>query len=216
MSNNNNAAYVGIVGGGKGGLELLKIFDDSSLSKVVFIADLDTLAPGMVEAKMRNIKTETDIVKALRSGRLDFVFEATGSPKVAEIVSSNLPEGAEMVNSSSALLLFKILESRRNVANEVIKEVNTISSSIGSNVKEIGMFAKDIDFISRNLNLLSINARIEAARAQQHGKTFAVVANEVNRAADVVQAKAKEITMINNNILQISNSLNKSLNRLNN
>ncbi len=210
----NGATKIGIIGGGHAGLSLINIFSGSELAKVEFIVDLDEKAPGIVEARRKGINTYKDIPEALKVSSVNFVFEATGSGKVLSIIHEHLPEGVEVVSSSSALLLYGILDAKQRLANQVISEVGIINSEIGQNVREIGDFAGNIDYVARTLNMLSINARIEATHAGKYGKAFSVVAEEVNRSAGYTKEMAEKIFGINEKILEVSGKLNSSLDRL--
>lgn len=76
--------------------------------------------------------------------------------------------------------------------------------------QDIGSVAEIIDDIAEQTNMLSLNASIEAARAGDHGRTFAVVAQEVRKLAERSSQSAKDIAQMVSSNQQAIEKMKKS------
>jgi methyl-accepting chemotaxis protein len=119
-----------------------------------------------------------------------------------EETSSALEEMAAMTRTNAANS--KEANDLAAQAHKAAGEGESTMTAINESSGQISKIIKVIEEIAFQTNLLALNAAVEAARAGEHGKGFAVVADEVRNLAQRAAGAAKEITSL------IENSTDKS------
>ncbi len=167
----------------------------TSLEKLaVDSRELRNVAAESAEVANGQSESSTSIAAAVEelSVSIDQVEEhASEAYKITKTTSSKAIDSAAMIDKI-ATSIQDIATSVQTTASEM-RSLEQISNQISSIVKVISEVADQT-------NLLALNAAIEAARAGEQGRGFAVVADEVRKLAEKTNRSSKEITQMISNI----------------
>jgi methyl-accepting chemotaxis protein len=155
-----------------------------------------------VEKQVHSVEETSETIQEMSRGVQHIAERAQSVATIAGSASEKALEGGKTIQTAV---------DQMNSINETVTSLANVVKGLGERSEQIGQIIEVITGIAEQTNLLALNAAIEAARAGEHGRGFAVVADEVRKLAEQSAQSAQQISALIAAIQQETNEAVQSM-----